>query len=436
MNKLIFCLFALASCFLVRAQDNKDIEKAKHIFKLLQEEKGDSVYAWCNAQVKAAVTADQFTSMMQTLEGQMGKFKEIKDWQTKQVQGIQLTMAEVVFEKMPLMFVVAFDPDGKLNTIRLMPKSPALSSTAVPLPDKVKETEITVKTGEYALPGLFCYPEGISHFPIVVLLHGSGPNDRDETIGPNKPFRDLAYGLAQQGIATLRYDKRTKVYGMKSVPEGEELTIMNEVVEDALSALTLAATFEGADKRRIYLLGHSLGAMLAPLIASQSKDLKGIILMAGNARRMEDLLVEQMEYLYNASKLLPDKAGELDLLRRQVANVKNIGTPAYIKELGLPLLPLSYWENLNRYDQVQTARTLHLPILILQGERDYQVTMTDFALWKTALSNSSQATFHSYPSLNHLFMEGTGLSLPSEYMQPGAIPSYVITDIARWIKEQ
>lgn len=124
MKKLIFCLMAFTMAFLCHAQD---MEKAKHVFQLIQEQKGDSVYALCNAQVKAAVSADVFSKTMQTLESQMGKFKEVKDWKTEQMQGLTLFTAEAVFEKMPLLFVVSFDPDGLLNTIRFMPKPPAAS---------------------------------------------------------------------------------------------------------------------------------------------------------------------------------------------------------------------------------------------------------------------------------------------------------------------
>ncbi len=80
------------------------------------------------------------------------------------------------------------------------------------------EREVTVGSGEWALPGTLTMPAGPGRFPAVVLVHGSGPNDRDETFGPNKTFKDLALGLASRGVAVLRYDKRTKVYGAKIAP--------------------------------------------------------------------------------------------------------------------------------------------------------------------------------------------------------------------------
>ena len=141
------------------------------------------------------------------------------------------------------------------------------------------------------LPGLLTIPRNTTSFPIVILVHGSGPNDRDETIGPNKPLRDLAFGLASFGIASIRYDKRTLVYGEKIVSEGLKINLETEVLIDVTSAIRLAKSIDGV--RDIYIIGHSLGSMLSPKIASENNDVAGIVMMAGNARPLEDLIIEQ-----------------------------------------------------------------------------------------------------------------------------------------------
>lgn len=118
----------------------------------------------------------------------------------------------------------------------------------------------------YKLPGRFTFPKEGKNFPIVILVHGSGPHDMDETIGPNKPFKDLAEGLASKGVATLRYYKRTKRYPNEVMKE-PEINIYNEVVDDALEAIKLAAAHDKLDEKKLFVLGHSLGGMLAPKIA-------------------------------------------------------------------------------------------------------------------------------------------------------------------------
>ena len=92
---------------------------------------------------------------------------------------------------------------------------------------------VTVVTGEYQMPGMLAMPEGKGPFPAVVLVSGSGPNDMDSTVGPNKPFRDLAEGLAARGVASIRYTKRTRQYGAKL---GKDITLAQEVIDDAVSA--------------------------------------------------------------------------------------------------------------------------------------------------------------------------------------------------------
>jgi dienelactone hydrolase len=98
-------------------------------------------------------------------------------------------------------------------------------------------------------------------------------------------------------------------------------------------------------------------------------------------------------------------------------------------------IPAGYWLYLNNYHQTEVAAQLKTSMLILQGERDYQVTMVDFGLWKKALVKNADVTFKSYPKLNHLFIEGEGpaKSTPSEYEVPSHVAGYVINDIADWI---
>ncbi|MGH7583941.1 MAG: alpha/beta hydrolase family protein, partial [Gemmatimonadales bacterium] len=155
------------------------------------------------------------------------------------------------------------------------------ATTTTPLPVGLHQRDITVP-GPVPLPGTLTLPAGSGPFPIVVLVHGSGANDRDETIGPNKPFRDLAWGLAERGIAVLRYDKRG--YVRPAWFAGRNFTVDDETVQDALSALTLARALPEADSTSSFLLGHSLGAIMAPRIAKADGKVAGLIIMAGATR--------------------------------------------------------------------------------------------------------------------------------------------------------
>ena len=258
----------------------------------------------------------------------------------------------------------------------------------------------TVVTGDIRLPATILMPADARDVPIVVMVHGSGALDRDETIYQNKPFRDIAEGLTRKGIATLRYDKRTYIYRQPVT------TMDDETMLDALSAIRLAHQYSS----RVYLLGHSLGAMLAPLIAERTAEpLAGVIMLAAPARDMETVVREQFDYLLPSGASPAFKEQQIENLRQR--------SPHYLQPQG----------------QTDAAHRLTIPMLILQGERDYQVTMQDFRLWQQVLNGKSNIIFHSYPRLNHLFMDGEDKSNPMEYQKLGHVTTYVIDDISSFI---
>ena len=292
-------------------------------------------------------------------------------------------------------------------------------------PDTFTERDVTVGEGEWKLPGTLSVPVGAGPFPAVVLVHGSGPNDRDETVGGVKMFKDLAEGLASRGIVVLRYQKRTLQYRAR-IASIAGFTVRDEAVDDAGTALALVRSLAEVDGKRVFLIGHSLGAYVAPRIAEQDGKLAGVVFMAANVRPLEDLLVEQVEYM-------GIKGDQLDRDKALQVKVKKLD-PGDEDSPALGGLPVSYWVDLKGYDPAAEARKLGIPLLILQGERDYQVTMADFALWKTATGSAKGVVLKSYPSLNHLFVAGEGKSLPAEYMKPGHVAPAVIDDIARFVK--
>ncbi len=301
-----------------------------------------------------------------------------------------------------------------------------------------RDQEITVGAGtDWSLPATLTMPAGNGPFPAVVLVHGSGPNDRDETLGPNKPFQDLAWGLGSQGIAVLRYDKRTLVHRSK-LGALTNFTVKDETIDDALAAVALLRRTPNVDPKKIFVLGHSLGGMLVPRIGVADKgDVAGFIIFAGATRPLEDEWVRQFEYLYGLDgQITAKEQTEIDDYKRQATRIKQLkATDASGKEFLLHV-PLSYWLDLQGYSPPTTALKLKQPLLILQGERDYNVTMDAFRDWQQALSKRTDVSFKSYPKLDHLFLEGTGPATNADYARPRNIPKYVVDDIGAWIKKQ
>jgi hypothetical protein len=267
-------------------------------------------------------------------------------------------------------------------------------------------------------------------------VHGSGPHDADESIGPNKPFRDLAYGLAAAGIATLRYDKRTH-FAPDTFRDHPDLD--HEVTFDAVAALAYAATFSEVDAKRIFLLGHSLGGSMAPVIAADSLQqapgsVRGMILLAGGAVGVEETLERQL--IFQAKRQGAD-ATQLDAIRKQwdeiFQTVNNPTTPEDEMVGSPPLrLPERYWRSWVSQDPAGELAKLGLPALVLRGTKDIQIGEEDFQALKKA-NTAPGSESKEIEGLNHLMMLVTGDSTGQEYYQPAQVSPEVVQIIADWI---
>lgn len=269
--------------------------------------------------------------------------------------------------------------------------------------------------------------------PLVIFVHGSGPNDRDETIGPNKPFRDLAQGLSQKGIAGLRYDKRTYAYQFNMKPRSDSMTLYYETIADALDAVRKSKQFTFIDTNRIFIVGHSLGASYAPEIARLAPAIKGLVMLAGTSRPYYELLPGQIQYMASLDdSISTQEQMQITSVNWMVDKIRELTPDSKSKAMYLGASNI-YWNSVKEYNQAKTARKLTIPMLIMNGERDYQVNIGELDLWKKALLTRQNVTFKTYPKLTHLFMEGEGKPDPKEYDKPNHVPQYVIDDIADFI---
>jgi uncharacterized protein len=353
-----------------------------------------------------------------------GTMTKVDDPQVQKNGATTIVVYPVHFDKQNLNVRWLVTGQGLINGMFLLPGEAAWVRPAYSKPDTFTERAVTVGSDEWKLPGTLTVPKGAGPFPGIVLVHGSGPNDRDETVGGTKIFRDLAEGLASRGIAVLRYEKRTMQYrGKTSGLHG--MTVAEETVDDAVRAAALLREQKEIDPKRVYVLGHSLGGYVAPRIAEEDGKLAGLILLAANARPLEDLVLEQAEYIG-----VPPK--DLEGVRTAVKRVKAL-EPGDADAPPLLGMPAAYLLDLKGYDPVALAKKDALPILVLQGERDFQSTMKDFNMWKAGLAGSKNVVFHTYPALNHFFVAGEGKSTEAEYRKPGHVAPEVIDDIAKWL---
>ena len=369
------------------------------------------------------------------LVAQFGAFKSQTGARFESQGVMRVVLVSCAFERANVAIRVAFDPVDRLGGLGYLPPEPtvAYSAPAYVTASAFRDEAFTIDAGGWPLQGILSLPVGEGPFPGVVLVHGSGPNDRDASIGPNKLFRDLAEGLASRGIAVLRYDKRTRTHANR-VATLRDFTVKEEVVDDAVAAVKKMRETRGIRADRVFVLGHSLGGMLAPRIAAADPSIAGLILMAGATTSLEQAIVNQTRYLAMLDgKVSAEEQTALDSATKLAADVRAL-KPSDPPIVSPPFsAPASYWLDLRGYDPPAAASRLKQPMLVLQGERDYQVTMADHAAWQRALGSRANVQLKSYPALNHLFIAGTGPSTPAEYNQPGHVDEAVVRDIAAWI---
>lgn len=431
MKRLLPFFIFIFVCLSVSAQKVDDKYRLpEQLLQYIIDGNGEQAHNMLSESLKDKISATQMGSLWNQLTAKVGDFKNRTAWEDVKNPTIKAYYCTIQFANLSLRCNASFDAEGRADGINFVP---APSTPQKQENTKFKETPIKVITGKFQMPGTFCVPTGKTNVAVVVFASGSGPNDADETIGPNKVFRDIAYGLAENGIASIRFDKRTRVYGGNCFSEGEELNYEQEYLQDIHSAIELVKKDSSVNVNRIFLLGHSMGANVAPLLAKLNKDLKGIIMLSGNARPFEELVLSQMKYIMSVDTT-QIKQTDIIQIEKQIANLKNIGKRKYDVELGLPLgLPLSYWKYIANYNHLKTAKSLKCPILIMQGERDYQVTTDDFSLWQKTLEKNKNVSFKLYPKLNHIYSEGVGKSVPSDYLKAIPVANYVISDISEWI---
>lgn len=425
---------AQTAALLLRYSNGSALEKktSGYASQFIKGNFGD-FYKDCTAKLQQSITEDELVKGWNAVIQSSGA-----PWKTLSTIYARQNGADVVADTIEctlfnVKVTITYDSDGNPTNIwtNLAPKGPPDTQST----DQWKE--VSVKVGEYQLPGMLTLPKGVQKPPVVILIQGSGSSDMNESLGtaPNRPFEDIAHGLAAQGVASLRYNKRTYQY---PTVNPKTVTIQYEMLDDAAAAVKLLSSDSRVDANHIYLLGHSLGGMMAPEIAAENPQIKGFVSLAGSLRTLQDLSLDQNKAAIAAEASLTEqqKNAMLGQVEAELAKTKTLddGGTGYIMNV-----PTNYWKSLNAIHSADIIKKLNVPMLILQGGADFQVYPDkDYPLWQTALSGRSNVTFKLYDGLSHLFMPNqisvNGAPDVSVYNVPGHVDYHVITDIATWVK--
>ena len=300
--------------------------------------------------------------------------------------------------------------------------------------------EKVIVGNEYPLKGELIIPKSNQPVPAVVFVHGSGASNMDEKVGKLTPFKDIAEGLARHGIASIRYDKRSYAHGFKLLMKEKNVTVKIETIDDAIMATNLLKNDLRIDANNVYIIGHSMGAMLAARIDSEGGNYKGLVMMAGSPRTLNEIMIDQ-----NNDVLSQTKGFTHWIVQKQVGKIKKMfegfenlsDEEAKKKKMGNGVT-LYYFKEMNAFDTKNYLKTISKPMLIMQGEKDFQATVDkDFTSYKQLLEGKDNVVFKLYENLNHAFVPsiyGSIMKAKQEYNVEQHIGENVISDIANWIK--
>ena len=389
-----------------------------------------------DATMQANLSAEQLGAVWASLPQQVGARLSVAAGRTQVVSGATVAIIPLQHAKAWLELQVSCNAAGKVSGLYVRPaaaptaKAPTVEESAL-----WSERELAVESASLNLPGTLTLPKGEVRAG-AVLVHGSGAHDRDETIGPNRVFRDLAHGLAERGIAVLRYEKRSHAH-----PEsfaGKAFTVKEEVIDDAIAAAGLLGRQPELKERPVYVVGHSLGALLAPRIASGQPGIAGVVMLAAPARTLTELVPEQAHYIANLDgEISTEEAAGLKNMQELIGQIEALTEADRNNTAAVFGAPAAYWLDLKAYRPFLEAAALDKPILLLQGERDYQVTMDgDFLPWHQQMQDVAGYSDRSFAGLNHLFMQAGDPPGPADYEKAGHVDAQVIAAICDWIVAQ
>ena len=398
----------------------------------------DRVHARFSPELASELDASELGSVWAATVEVLGSHLEHISCTGEVRDGYYIAVCRELYDGGGLDIQVTYTSEGSIAGVYL-------SYSDSDIPDKsasfVTEDIILAAEAETPLGGTLTLPANVENPPIVILVQGSGALDRNETIYTNKPFKDIAEGLAELGVASLRYDKRYYSYPDRAEQLGAAITLRDEVLDDLDAAITLLRTDERFSESRIYVLGHSLGGMLMPFIAVEHPNLSGVISMAGSLRELWEISYDQVQAalgeLAPSSSLSDEDRALLKAQTEQAEQDISIlrGDLSEIPEDRLLLgMYTSYWRSAAELCGMNYIDRVEIPMLILQGSADFQVSAEkDYPLWQEKLSGRDNVEFHLYEGLNHLMMPTQGKSDISEYQTPEHVSPEVVADIAEFI---
>ncbi|MFA9422193.1 MAG: alpha/beta fold hydrolase [Sedimentibacter sp.] len=432
---LILCVFLTLSTSCKKSEkviiDNSYFEKTgtSYLSDLVNKKYDDAYTKYPHdSAMQNAVNPEKYAAIFNDVNKTYGDFVNFSGSDISLKGDYTIFTMGVIYKAGSLNANVVFDKNGNISGLNFS----AYTFNESILPNGITETDITFGSVDWPLTAKLTKPEADGKYPLLILVHGSGPNDMNETVGMNQPFKDIAYSLAQKGVAVLRYDKRTFTY-MNKLTDLTNFTVYDETIDDAVEAVNYVKDLDFVDNTKIYILGHSLGGYLIPRIAELTSDAAGYIIASGIFTSLGDIIPYQIEYLSNLDGVITEEE-KIQIEEYKASAAKSLNPDLIGDDEIVMGAYKSYWEDLYNYKPIELAKEIKKPVFVLQGDRDYQVPVAQYDMIYEAFKNNDNFTFKLYPGLNHLLIFGTEKSTPQEYSVKGNVSEVLIEDMANFVK--
>lgn len=422
----------------VNAQNNAvALSFTNNIISYFKTQQFDSIFNLQNADMKRKIDANDYETMWSNFIENHDSLASVGETKVTKKDSLWVTVTKISFVKKDYNLKLTINNKNQLSgifftNIKTNHTPPGYINTLL-----FFEIKLNVPTKGIESEGMLSIPKGNNKHPLVIIVGGSGPTDKDGTIGANKPYKDLAWALAAKGVAVYRYDKRTANSSNLKGVKTNEFTMEQEYLIDLKNIVNALSKDKRLDAKKIFIAGHSQGGFMIPYFKMNLPKVAGFIGLAANYQTIAEIIPSQLEYL----SALNNDSATLAAYAPLIAKANYTKNHLYDKQINtdslFPGLTIAFLRHMDKYKPDNIAEVLNKkPVLFIQGSRDYQVTPTELNLWKNKLKNACCATYIQFEKLNHMLLAGEGKSTPNEYNVPNNVPEYVATEIANWVKKQ
>lgn len=430
----------LVSSVAINAAEEIYIKKPKDIIEYFQSGEVEAVYSQFDTSMAKVLSPPRLAPIWKQLSSNYGKFLGYGKQDSASVDDNLITNTDLNFEKAIINFMLSFNKKThKISGMYITEQEKIQIKDTIPidLPSYIdtnsfKDTKIIIKD-IYDLDGKLSLPNNYSKDIVFILVHGSGPQDMDGSFGKHKFLENLAWGLASKGFGVVRYNKLTLQHGSALVREKPKMTQDDEYNNSILGAIDFIKKNSQLKDKKIFLIGHSQGAS-AITSFSNNKDISGLILLSGSPQKLYDIYTNQLEYIFNLEDGVNKSESKIINEHKSKVDYFNKNKTRFIPKDSLPLeLNYEYLVHLDKFSAIDNLKSSDIPVLIVNGGHDYQVTLRDFELWKKGLENKNNIKFELIENVNHIYGITDKMSVPTDYRIYRPISPELFEDLIKWI---